>query len=391
MDQLLRQAADPVFWWWEEDGGARVLLLSGDTLVLSGPLDGPQITNLEAARQRGDVLNGDFGDGALWVETGAIREMRYVRSERRLQLLREGGVDSIQPPATAGGVAAGAFEVLRDRLAPDSAVQEVAQSAASGRSIYEIPLLAGLTVLTLVVMGLGFGAEQDAVVTGPFTWIRQPVNGIFATVGLLPAAVGGALVAVALLARGVRWARAKRTRPGATVRVLTVGGIDLQAQAESILQSADSFERPLLGPADDAYGDDGLDSLIPVPAAVAEPESELVLESEPPSHMEPAERALVFAAAARRSDPVEMTEPDTRLSSVGPDFDFVLPEVDLPAPPPPETLSAEQVVEDPAPYVPLPVAVRAEPPSLPAETPAAFAEIFDREPPRPAWASTTDN
>lgn len=391
MDQVLHEAAEPVFWWWEEDGGARVLLLSGDTLVLSGPLDGRQVTDLEAARQHGNVLSGNFGTDALWVEIDAIREMRYVRTERRLQLLRDGGTDAIQPPVSAGGVAAGAFEVLRERLAPDTVVRDVVQSAEPNRFIDEIRLLAGLTVLSLVALGLGFVAGEDAVVTGPFTWLRQPVNDVFATVGLIPAAVGSALATVVLIARGIRRRRGKRTRSGAMVRVVTIGGLDLQAQAESILQSTDSFERPLLGPADDAFQDDELESLIPVPSSGAEARS--------------LGAAFDFVLAE-----VELPDPPAPLSAdqLVAEFDDVLAGVELQDPPPPLSEDQPLVVEmaydgvSDAASVSAGVAVPAESLAVPVETepvpvatePAAVkpvsAAISDREPPRPAWATSTD-
>ncbi|MFV2040217.1 MAG: hypothetical protein ACC660_08230, partial [Acidimicrobiales bacterium] len=91
MDQPPSAPVDPVFWWWEQDGGAQVLLLMPETLVLSGPLYGEQVAGLETARRAGNLLAADFGDGAMWVKPGSIREMRYVHNERKLLLLGDGG------------------------------------------------------------------------------------------------------------------------------------------------------------------------------------------------------------------------------------------------------------------------------------------------------------
>ncbi len=416
---------EPVFWWWEEDAGARVVLLTDEILVLSSPLGPDQLVALEQDRRTGDVLGADFGACPLTVHLNEVVLIRYVPAEHRLLL----GLDdrqttcAIEPPPTAAGVAAGVFDVLHERLAPDQTpldtVQEVADSAAARLRQRELRLMAGLGAVGLVCLGMALTAAEGSRATGPLSGLRQALNDLFVQVGPVPACVAF----VAML--GLQLHRMRRTSVpeiAAGTRVLELEiepGTEVHAAA---FEHAGDFDRPLLAPLDD---DDPLAGLLAnattseaavATAAVATTavDPSPALPDLPPPPPPPAETAQVAPAVAGEPAPTiepepvaEVAEPELVAEVAEPELVAEVAEPELVA----EVAEPELVAEvaEPAPTIepelvaevaePEPVAEVAEPEPVgwsppepePAVEPVSEPEPVGWSPPEPEPAAETES
>ncbi len=142
---------EPVFWWWDEPAGARVVLLTDDTLVLSGRLSHEQVGALEIARREHRLEAAFFGSYPVEVATPDIANVRLVPASRTVILdLHDGRTKlSIQPSESSAGVAPGIFEELRSRFAPgaepvDTVTMEMTPDTSER---WVVPTLVGLAAL----------------------------------------------------------------------------------------------------------------------------------------------------------------------------------------------------------------------------------------------------
>ena len=291
-------SAEPVFWWWREDEGARVVLLTDEVLLVSSPLNDGEMFALETARRHGDVLGANLGPDPIRVALSDLKVLRYVPSDPRILLERSDGTDLIAPPDAQAGIAAGVFEVLRRRLAPDAPVQEIIHRARKTDTTLDLPLMVGLAVFGLVSLGLSLRADENAVINGRFEGLRRAINDLFGAVGFAP-------TIVALLLMGiVQYKRSQNDVPvaralahGTPVHLVEVSPTRPRS-VEPVLESTEPFVTAELDPELDSY----MEQAPTAPEAPEpHPESEAEL-SEPEAELKEAElKVQALVAAVERA------------------------------------------------------------------------------------------
>jgi hypothetical protein len=149
-----RASTEPVFWWWDEASGSRVVLLSDDILVLSGPLTRDSVAALEAARRNGALTAADFGSTSVDVALNDIERVRLIADDHQVILDLEDGRTklTIEPPPESAGVAAGIFGELNTRCAPSSEpVDSMTIVMTESRTErWVVPTLLGLATLAAI-------------------------------------------------------------------------------------------------------------------------------------------------------------------------------------------------------------------------------------------------
>jgi hypothetical protein len=195
------------YWWWDTDGGTRALVLTETQLGITGELNRTELAKLEDARLRGRPLDADLGRHGLLVELDQVVELRLGRDEATLELMLVDGVTSIglRPPDWA--IAAGLFEELRRRRAPESPVRATmvnpGPEAEPGwwsrvATTSFMAATGGLGALLCVFAAIEPGADSgDPARDGT----RSFLGSVFETVGFVPALLCFFVTLIAALSR----------------------------------------------------------------------------------------------------------------------------------------------------------------------------------------------
>lgn len=120
-------AADetPLFWWWMQSDAAgrpaaRVVILTKDLLLLSGPLGRDQVAELHAAQEGGDLLDADLGEEPALALLPTVVGMDHDVGLGRLRVESQVGSDRrvvvVAPPGDSAGIALAVYQVLVERL-----------------------------------------------------------------------------------------------------------------------------------------------------------------------------------------------------------------------------------------------------------------------------------
>lgn len=439
---------DPVFWWWEEDGRSRVVLLTDALLLLSGPLTGDTVAELESARRSGTVHEADFGADAAQAAVERIEHMRYLPDVHRLELdLAGGGSFAIQPPRSNAGVALGVFDTLAKRLAPGREPVDSRIDAAPPVEDPALTMVGAMVVLGLVCLGLAVAADQGEP-TGPLAGLRSTLNDAFEQAGYLPAL---ALFAIAAVVQIRRMRRGPVEDPAEVEVGSRVLSLDVTAEVPASEVIGDPLEG-IAAPGGDAASWEPASAGDPAEAAWAPPDASSsweqaanawdppqpdaadVLEADDTAAPADPEATMVPVAGddvdepstdevdveAWSPDPVEVdvdeeawspepVEDEVEASSpevVDDEFwerdedeaaapwwehddaeEIADPEV-LPPPPEAESTEVDELDEGAAPDE-VEVFEAASTVSVP-DPDSPFAEILDREAPMPAWASAPE-
>ncbi|MGI9624501.1 MAG: hypothetical protein ACR2PK_16840, partial [Acidimicrobiales bacterium] len=250
MDPTVDPTSEPVFWWWQEESGARVVVLTDSLLVLSEPLTREGLIEVEEARQDGNVLAAEFGNRALRVPLGAVSNLRFVPDEARVLVDLDDGrtTCAIEPPLESSGVAAGVFDVLSKRLAPDVEPRD----SAGGHGILGfthasiVQVMAAIGGVGILFLGLAAWASDDAARSAA----ASPINDLFAALGYVPAGLCFAAVL------GLQVYRMRSDEAGSpdekATRVIEVTTADL-AEGTDSQRAGESL---ISGPAPTLYDED---------------------------------------------------------------------------------------------------------------------------------------
>ena len=278
--------SEPVFWWWREEEGARVVLLTDEVLLVSSPLSDAEMFALETARRHGNVLGAELGPEPIRVDLPDVKVLRYVPGDHRILIQNAGGTELIAPPEAQAGIAAGIFEVLRRRLAPDAPVQEIVHRARKSDTTLDTPLMAGLAVFGLVCLGLSIRADKDTVITGRFEGLRNLINDLFVAVGFAPTIVALLLMGVVQYKRSQRSVPVTRDLANGTLVHLVEVAPTRPRSVEPVAGSIAPFSDSQIE--DQARSEPELDAVGEEPVAEVEVEVEPVLEAELEPEAEPA-------------------------------------------------------------------------------------------------------
>ncbi len=262
MDARSTTSAEPVFWWWEEDECSRIVLLTEDRLILSGPLTETEVGRLEHARRSGGLDGADFGPDARSLAVADIARLRFHPDGHRLVVTSGDGDCTIAPPRTSAGVALGLFDSLAKRVAPG---REPVDSAIDGPRTESEPALTAVgafVVIGLVCLGLAVAADQGEP-AGPLAGFRSSLNEVFESFGYLPAMVAFALAGVIQIIRMRRSSTAADAPPVTerTLELVVDPPPDQPGHDAENAAAADPLADIASPPSDaDAVGSSGVDS-----------------------------------------------------------------------------------------------------------------------------------